>query len=60
MGVHLRHYPEYRLELGVLCGSVPGEEMLRLFQSFDKSQNGFWFSARMRTCPASISLTFQR
>jgi TetR/AcrR family transcriptional repressor of nem operon len=37
MGLHLRRFPEYQLELGVLWSTVAGDEMLRMFESFDKS-----------------------
>lgn len=36
MGVHLEHFPEYRLEFGALCNSVSGDEVLSMFEGFDK------------------------
>lgn len=39
MGVHLRHFPEHRLELVVLCSFVTAGEMLRLFDDLDRMAN---------------------
>jgi TetR/AcrR family transcriptional repressor of nem operon len=36
MGVHLEHFPEYKLEFGALCNSVVGDEALNMFEGFDK------------------------
>jgi TetR/AcrR family transcriptional repressor of nem operon len=42
MSLHLGRFPEYQLELGVLWSSVAGDEMLRMFESFDK--NAKWLA----------------